>query len=251
MTLDPEVLEAIQQTIAASIKPVVDGLEKANYDNQKLSEAIAQTSTELNGKISALNPVTEYVQSLKSQEEQKKAEQPKEQTRLEKAVSEVKEQYELRFEQLRKELEARDLEAQKLRESERQIRIRTDILNQMRGLGTIRPNTEEDLLTLLEKRGLVVENGDKLFIRSQDKYGGQINAEFKDVLPKLLETDFAHFAVPRGGTGTDGQPTPKTPQTSSYGFEGMSAQQIYDLCKTDPEAMRAYDQLLEQSFGKY
>ncbi|MFM6268224.1 MAG: hypothetical protein ACKPFA_17250, partial [Dolichospermum sp.] len=46
-----------------------------------------------------------------------------------------------------------------------------------------------DLLTLLEKRGLLLEDkeANKLYIKSIDKFGDPAKAEFKDVLPKMLK----------------------------------------------------------------
>ena len=119
----------------------------------------------------------------------------------------------------------------------------------MRGLGTIRPNTEEDLLTLLEKRGLLVEDNDRLFIKGVDKFGDATKTEIKDVLPKMLETNFAHFAVPRGGTGTDGT-TGIRSTPSQYNFEGMSAQQIYDNYGSNEEAQKAIIAELDKQYGK-
>ena len=76
-------------------------------------------------------------------------------------------------------------------------------------------------------------------------------AEFKDILPKMLESDFAHFSTPRGGTGTDATPSSgHAPQTSQYNFEGMTAQEIYDAYKDSPDANAAYTQALEQRYGK-
>jgi hypothetical protein len=131
--------------------------------------------------------------------------------------------------------------------------MRNEVLDQMRALGLVRSNTEGDLLTLLEKRGLLIEDkeANKLYIRSTDKFGDLVKAEFKDVLPNILETEFAHFAVPRAGTGTDATPGSRpTPQKSPYDFAKMTAQEIYDNYNKDPEAMKAYNQLLEQQFGK-
>jgi uncharacterized protein YoxC len=250
MALDSDTLAAIQEIVTAAIKPISDQLEKTVYDNSKLNQSIAHISEDLNQKITALNPMSEYVQNLKNQEEEKKVEQPKEQSKLDKAVAKVREEYEARFAQLQQQLEARDIETQKLKEADRQNRMRTDALSEMRSLGTIRANTEEDLLTLLEKRGLVVEKDDKLFIKTQGKYGEILNTPFAEILPKMLENDFAHFSTPRSGSGTDGQKSSRAPQTNTYRFEEMSAQEIYNRYRNDPEAMRAYDQLLEESFTK-
>ncbi|MFM6266378.1 MAG: hypothetical protein ACKPFA_07705 [Dolichospermum sp.] len=35
-----------------------------------------------------------------------------------------------------------------------------------------------------------------------------------------------------------------------YNFGSMTAQEIWDRYSKDPEAMKAYDQMLEQQFGK-
>lgn len=258
MPLDPEIVAAIQEAIKSTvpavvsevIKPLADGLEKVQYDNGRLNETINGIPAQFDQKLSAFSPVAEYVENLKKQRELEEAEKPKKQTEAEKLLAQAKQDYDNQLTQIRKQLEERDKETQALREADRKSRMRNDVLAQMRGLGNVRPNTEEDLLTLLEKRGLIVEDGDRFFVKSTDKFGGQINAEFKDILPKMLESDFAHFAVPRGGTGTDGQPGNRAPQSSSYNFPHMTAQEIYDSYSKDPEAMKAYNQLLEQQFGK-
>ena len=121
----------------------------------------------------------------------------------------------------------------------------------MRSLGSIRPNTEADLLTLLEKRGYMVEDNDKFFIRSQDKFGDPINVDVKEILPKMLESEFAHFAVPRSGTGTSASPGSQQTFTSQYNFKGMSPQEIYDTYGNDKDAQSALIQVLEQQYGKY
>jgi hypothetical protein len=168
-------------------------------------------------------------------------------------TEQVKSQYESQIQQIQQQLDDRDRETQALRETDRQSRMRNEVLDQMRALGLVRSNTEGDLLTLLEKRGLLIEDkeANKLYIRSTDKFGDLVKAEFKDVLPNILETEFAHFAVPRAGTGTDATPGSRpTPQKSPYDFAKMTAQEIYDNYNKDPEAMKAYNQLLEQQFGK-
>jgi chromosome segregation ATPase len=259
MSLEPEILAAIQEavkgTITEVVKPLSEQLEKVQYDNGKLTEALTGLSTsipsQLDERFGAINPTLEFLNELRKEAEAEQQEKPKKQSEIDAALVKAKQEYEAKFNQLQRELEERDKEAQALREADRKSRMRNDVLAQMRSLQTVRPNTEEDLLTLLEKRGLIVEDGDKFFVKSTDKFGGQVNAEFKDILPKMLESDFAHFAVPRGGTGTDGQPGNRTQTTTSqYDFEKMSAQEIYDTYSKDPEAMKAYNQLLEQQFGK-
>ena len=262
MALDPEILAAIQEAIKSTvpavigevIKPLSEGLEKVQYDNGKLSEALTGLSnsipSQLDQRFSAINPTLDFLNQLKEEAEAEQEEEPKKQSEIDAALAKAKQDYETQIAQIRQQLEERDKETQSLRDADRRFRMRNDVLSQIRGLGTVRPNTEEDLLTLLEKRGLVVEEGDKFFIKSQDKFGGTVNAEFKDILPKMLESDFAHFAAPRGGTGTDAQPGNRAPQTSQYNFGGMTAQEIYDTYSKDPEAMKAYNQILEQQFGK-
>lgn len=258
MPLDPEILAAIQEavkgTITEVIKPLSESLEKVQYDNGKLGEALAGLSTsipsQLEERFASINPTLDFLNQLKEESDAEQQQQSDKQSESEKLLDKVRKDYNNQLAQIRQQLEERDRETQSLREADRKSRMRNDVLGQMRGLGTVRPNTEEDLLTLLEKRGLIVEDGDKFFVKSTDKFGGQVNAEFKDILPKMLESDFAHFANPRGGTGTDGQPGNRAPQTSSYNFGDMTAQEIYDSYSKDPEAMKAYNQILEQQFGK-
>ncbi|MFM5939646.1 MAG: hypothetical protein ACKOQR_15555 [Dolichospermum sp.] len=262
MPLDPEILAAIQEAIKTTVpaavgevmKPLAEGLEKVQYDNGKLTEVLTVLSTsfpsQLDERFKAINPALEFLNELKREAESKANETPKKQSEIDTALAKARQEYDTQIAQIREQLEERDKETQSLREADRKSRMRNDALGQMRGLGTIRPNTEEDLLTLLEKRGLIVENGDKFYVRAQDKFGGQINAEFKDILPIMLKSDFAHFASPRGGTGTDGQPGNRATQTSQYNFGSMTAQELWDRYSKDPEAMKAYDQMLEQQFRK-
>jgi predicted RNase H-like nuclease (RuvC/YqgF family) len=257
MSLEPEILAAIQEavkgTITEVVKPLSDQLEKVQYDSGKLTEALTGLSTsipsQLDERFGAINPTLEFLNELRKEVEAEQQETPKKQSEIEAALVKAKQEYEAKFNQLQRELEERDKEAQALKEADRKSRIRNNVLAQMRGIATIRPNTEEDLLTILEKRGLIVEDGDKLFVKSTDKFGGQINAEFKDILPKMLESDFAHFAVPRGGTGTDGQPGNRTQsQGSQYDFASMTAQQIHNICESDPNARKELDRILEERY---
>jgi len=277
MPLDPEVIAAIQEAvkttlpavIGESIKPLseqVDKIEKQQRDTRKLADSVSalsnnlseQLSKQIDEKFGTITPSLDFLNELKKEAETEASQsQPQSKNDLNidelkvSLMNDLKGQYETKLQQIRQQLEERDKEAQALRDADRQSRMRNDVLNQMRGLGTLRPNTEEDLLTLLEKRGLLVEDGDRLYIKSTDKFGDPTKAEFKELLPKMLETDFAHFANPRGGTGTDAVPSNRTsPQSSQYDFSKLTAQEIYDRYNKDPEAMKSYNQLLEQQFGK-
>jgi hypothetical protein len=257
MQLDPEILAAIRETVKGTItevvKPLSEQLEKVQYDNGKLTEALTELSTsipsQLNERFGTINPALEFLDKLRKEVEAEQQESPEKQSEIEAALAKAKQEYEAKFTRLQQEIKERDKEAQFLKEADRKSRMRNNVLTQMREIGIIRPNTEEDLLTILEKRGLIVEDGDKFFVKSTDKFGGQINAEFKDILPKMLGSDFAHFAAPRGGTGTDGQPGNRTqPTTSQYDFGGMTAQQVHDICESDPNARKELDRILEEQY---
>lgn len=257
MSLEPEILAAIQEaikgTITEVVKPLSEQLEKVQYDNGKLTEALTGLSTsipsQLDERFGAINPTLEFLNELRKEAEAEQQEKTKKQSEIDAALALAKQDYDNQLAQIRQQLEERDKETQSLRDADRKSRMRNDVLAQMRSLQTVRPNTEEDLLTLLEKRGLIVEDGDKFFVKSTDKFGGQINAEFKDILPKMLESDFAHFAIPRGGTGTDGQPGNRTqPTTSQYDFGSMTAQQVHDICESDPNARKELDRILEEQY---
>lgn len=287
MSLDPEISKAIADTIreqlpqiiSEAIKPLAEQSDRQQRDYKKLSEAIAKT-TELVS--SQEEKITNVFTSLEKLEENKQnaakeveESQPKSRKRKQpiqeeldlgdvtnnkpaeidvdalraSLMAEMKQQYESKVNQIQQQLEERDKETQALREADRRTRMRNDVLASMRSLNAIRPNTEEDLLTLLEKRDLLLEEGDRLYIKSQDRFGDPVKSDIKDILPKMLETDFAHFAVPRGGTGTSA--TPSTPTLSSqYNFKNMSAQQIYDNYANDPAANKALIEALEQQYGK-
>ncbi|MFM5936710.1 MAG: hypothetical protein ACKOQ2_29230 [Dolichospermum sp.] len=293
MPLDPEILAAIQEAIKTTIpatlpaviqeavKPLteqIEVIEKQQRDVRKLVDTMPESSAKLSEqmahqfeekleeKFAAMNPSLDFLNKLRQQAEESNAtpastEEPLRSTGNEVNVEEikaslmdqVKSQYESQILQIQQQLDERDKETQILREAERQSRMRNEVLDQMRALKMLHPNTESDLLTLLEKRGLLLEDkeANKLYIKSIDKFGDPAKAEFKDVLPKMLKAEFAHFAVPRDGTGTDATPGSRpTPQNSPYDFSSMTAQELWDRCSKDPEAMKAYDQMLEQQFGK-
>ncbi|MBO3459958.1 hypothetical protein G7B40_040235 [Aetokthonos hydrillicola Thurmond2011] len=265
MPLDPEIQKAIADTVkeqltsvfGEAVKPLTEQLEKQQHDNKKLSEAFTTLSNSIPGlldeRLKDIKPSLDFISEVKKEyeaEQNDTAGDNSDSDKLREAIlAEIKKDYESKLTALQTQLDERDKETKALREADRQTKMRTDVLNTMRGLGTVRPNTEEDLLTLLEKRGLLVEEGDRLFVKGVDKFGDATKAEFKDILPKMLETDFAHFAVPRGGTGTDGAPGNRaTP--SQYNFEGMSAQDIYNQYGTDEVAQKALVSELEKQYGK-
>jgi hypothetical protein len=273
MSLDPEIAKAIADTVkeqltsvfSEAVKPLTEQLEKQQHDNKKLSEGFTALSNSipnlLDERLKDIKPSLDFISEVKKEYEaeqktesaqnnpttQNNQEQDMETLRTS-IVNELKQEYQNKLAGVEKQLEERDNETKALREADRQSKMRGEVLQGMRGLG-IRPNTEEDLLTLLEKRGLIVEEGDRLFVKSVDKFGDPVRTEFKDILPKMLETDFAHFAVPRAGTGTDGSTgTRATP--SQYNFEGMSAQDIYNRYGSDENAQKALVSELENQYGK-
>ncbi len=264
MPLDPEIQKAIADTVkeqltsvfGEAVKPLTEQLERQQHDNKKLSEAFGTLSnsipTLLDERLKDIKPSLDFISEVKKEyeAEQNTTEDKSDSGNMREAIlAEIKKEYEGKLTRLQQQLDERDKETKTLREADRQTKMRNEVLNAMRGLGTVRPNTEEDLLTLLEKRGLLTEEGDRLFVKSLDKFGDSIKTEFKEILPKMLETDFAHFAMPRGGTGTDGSPgTRATP--SQYNFEGMSAQDIYNRFGGDETAQKALMTELESQYGK-
>ena len=63
------------------------------------------------------------------------------------------------------------------------------------------------------------------------------------------ENDFAHFSIPRNGTGTDGQPGQRdAARTQKYDFASMSALEIHELCESDPNARGEFDRMLESLY---
>ncbi|MBN3993881.1 MAG: hypothetical protein HWQ36_26205 [Nostoc sp. NMS2] len=267
MPLDAETLKAIQDAIKESlptsvgeaIKPFSEQFEKIQHDSKKLSESVTALATsipqQLDERFNSIKPSLDFIGEVKKEYENEQnnpaaGDKPTDADKIREAVlAEIKKEYEGKLTGLQTQLDERDKETKSLREADRQTKMRNEVLNAMRGLGTVRPNTEEDLLTLLEKRGLLVEEGDRYFVKGVDKFNEPTKLDFKDVLPKMLEADFAHFAVPRGGTGTDGTTgTRATP--SQYNFEGMSAQDIYNRYGGDENAQKALISELENQYGK-
>ena len=269
MPLDPEIQKAIADTVkeqltsvfAEAVKPLTEQLEKQQHDSKKLAESLTALTTsipqQLDERFNGIKPSLDYLEQLKKTEETNPKDKPKTKEKSEpdiealraSIVDEIKQEYEGKLTAVQQQLDERDKETKALREADRQTKMRNEVLNAIRGLGTVRPNTEEDLLTLLEKRGLLLEEGDRLFVKGADKFGDVTKSEFKDILPKMLETDFAHFAVPRGGTGTDGSPGTRT-TPSQHNFEGMTAQDIYNRYGSDEAAQKALLAELETQYGK-
>jgi hypothetical protein len=266
MPLDPEIQKAIADTIkeqltsvfSETVKPLTEQLEKQQHDNKRLSEGFNTLSNSipslLDERLADIKPSLEFISEVKKEYESEQGNLVKDDKsgsdKLRASIiDEIRQEYEGKLTSVQKQLDERDNETKTLREADRQTKMRSEVLNVMRGLGAIRPNTEEDLLTLLEKRGLLVEEGDRLFVKGIDKFNEPTKLDFKDVLPKMLESDFAHFAVPRGGTGTDGTTGTRT-APSRYNFEAMSAQDIYNLYGDDENAQKALVAELENQYGK-
>ena len=252
MPLDPEIAKAIADTVkeqltsvfSETVKPLTEQLEKQQHDNKKLSDAVTALTTsipqQLEERFANIQPSLEFISEVKREYEAEKnnpvSGDKSDSDKLRASIiDEIKQEYEGKLTSVQTQLNERDQEAKSLRETDRQTKMRGEVLNAMRGLGAIRPNTEEDLLTLLEKRGLLVEEGDRLFVKGVDKFGDPIKTEFKDILPKMLETD--------GTTGTRATP-------SQYNFEGMSAQDIYNRYGGDENAQKALISELENQYGK-
>jgi hypothetical protein len=266
MPLDPEIQKAIADTVkeqltsvfSEAVKPLTEQLEKQQHDNRKLSEGFTALSNSipslLDERFKDIKPSLDFIGEVKKEyeAEQKnpatgdKSDSDKLRASI---IDEIKQEYEGKLTSVQTQLNERDNETKTLREADRQTKMRGEVLKTMRGLGAIRPNSEDDLLTLLEKRQLLIEEGDRYFVKGVDKFNEPTKLEFKEVLPKMLEADFAHFAVPRGGTGTDGTTgTRATP--SQYNFEGMSAQDIYNRYGSDENAQKALISELESQYGK-
>lgn len=277
-----QIPQIIPTVVGEAIKPVSEQLEKQQRDYKKLNDFLTKTTQSLTAqdeKLTTLSSSLEILEEIKQQklaedtektqskgrrrkqvteesietEEQKEPVSKKQDIDIDalrqSLMTELKQQYEGRVNEIQRQLEERDKETQALREADRRARMKNEVLNTMRGLNLVRPNTEEDLLTLLEKRNLIVEDGDRFYVKAQDKFGDPVKAEFKDVLPKMLEEDFAHFAVPRGGTGTGATPTAPS-LLAQYNFRNMTAQQIYDAYGANPDASNALIEVLEHQYGK-
>ena len=266
MPLDPEIQKAIADTVkeqltsvfGETVKPLTEQLEAQQHSSKKLSEAFTALSNSipelLDERLKDIKPSLDFISEVRKEyEAEKDNPTPGDKSDTDKLrasiIAEIKQENEEKITLLQKQLDERDTETKKLREADRQAKMRGEVLNVMRGLGAVRPNTEEDLLTLIEKRGLLVEDGDRYFVKGPEKFGEATKIELKEILPKMLENDFAHFAVPRGGTGTDGSPGTRA-TTSQYNFEGMTAQDIYNRYGNDEGAQKALVSELENQYGK-
>jgi chromosome segregation ATPase len=272
MPLDPEIQKAIADTVkeqltsvfGEAVKPLSEQLEKQQHDNKKLSEAFDTLTNSIptlfEERFQDIKPSLEFISEVRKEYLEEEQDKPKAEStsvdkmatdsnKLREAINEIKKDYEGKLTGLQTQLDERDKETKTLREADRQTKMRTEVLNIMRGLGTVRPSTEEDLLTLLEKRGLLIEENDRYFVKGMDKFNEPTKLDVKDILPKMLESDFAHFAIPRGGTGTDGTPGIRT-TPSAYNFDGMSAQDIYNTYGADEAAQKAIVTELESQYGK-
>ena len=258
MALDPETLKAISDAVKqalpevittvvqTAIAPINEQLEAQQHNSKKLSEAIASIPDQLNERFEAIKPSLEFIAEVKKEYEESENKSDNKPVAGD-AIAKLRQEYEDKLNGFQQQLAERDTALQQREAAERQLKMRSEALDLMRGLGAIRPNTEKDLLTLLESRGMLIEDGDRYVVKGPDKFGEPTKLELKDILPKMLESDFAHFAVPRGGTGTDAAPSNNGNNgASKLKLDGMSAQDVYNNYNTKEgrEALNA--QLREQ-----
>lgn len=161
MPLDPEIQKAIADTIKEQIpavigeafKPLAEQIERIQYDNQKLAETISGFPQQIEQRFEGLGSSLQLLDQLKQEMDAEAQTPPPPPATPATAPDNFKQEYEAKLVALQKQLEQREADTQALREADRQAKMRSEVLGQMRALGNIRPNTEEDLFTLLEKRG--------------------------------------------------------------------------------------------------
>ena len=104
--------------------------------------------------------------------------------------------------------------------------------------------TEEQLFSLLEKEGLLVEDNGKFLITTKDKYGYPVKEEISKVLPSLLKDKYAHYAA--DDTGISQNTSAKTPDN----LEGLSTQQLYKMAQEgDNSSLDKVFQQVKELYG--
>ena len=102
------------------------------------------------------------------------------------------------------------------------------------------PGSESHLLTLLQIQGLLEIDGDRIFIKTIDRYNQPTSIPLETGLPKLIQEQFSHFL----GSGEDAiapstqmdATTPKPSASSREKLESMTNGELLSLM-SQPEKM--------------
>lgn len=117
-------------------------------------------------------------------------------------VTRAKDAETMRMEEKIKRMEAEIVAEKRAREQAEALRVaeanKAKAIQQLSG--KVLPGTEEQLLTILETKGLV---DDDYNIIGRDKFG-EVKKPLSESVDELLSSQFAHFAPPRSGSGTGG-----------------------------------------------
>lgn len=155
-----------------------------------------------------------------------------------------------RMEELKKQVakteEMYKQERKQREETERaakQSKMREEVLTAMRSNASLRPGTERQLLVLMEQEGLLTEHEGRYYVKGKDRFGDPINQELSEVLPTLLEKDYAHFAAARPGSGT-GTSTSVAPKPSAIALDNLNTNDVYKMVQSGGDGL---SQLFEQA----
>lgn len=116
------------------------------------------------------------------------------------------------------------------RQAQRQ-RLESEVISKIGD--AVLPGKASELLKLLEVSGKLVEENGQLVVKSRDQYG-EISKPITEALPTLLQSEYSHYALGRGGTGTGA--APGMASTPSVEFDPSAIANAY---KGGPDAMNA------------
>ena len=129
--------------------------------------------------------------------------------------------------QMQQERQARE---QAERQAQRQ-RLENEVVSRISD--SVLPGKASELLKLLEVSGKLAEENGQLVVKGRDQYG-EISKPLTEALPTLLQSDYSHYALGRGGTGTGA--APGNSSTPAVEFDPNAIAGAY---KGGPQAMEA------------
>jgi hypothetical protein len=92
-------------------------------------------------------------------------------------------------------------------EQQRVTAMKADVVKTLQG--KVRPGTENELLTLLETSGLLVEDkvNNRYLVKGKDRFDIESSLPPEEVLPQIIASKFPHYQEARPGTGTSATPS--------------------------------------------
>lgn len=127
--------------------------------------------------------------------------------------------------QLHQERQKRLADEERARQSNRKSQILKQIT------GNCLPGSEEHLLTLLKSGGFLEVDGDRILIKSTDRFNLPKSVSFEVGLPEVIRQQFPGFAAPQ----TEAPALKNNSKSSAEKLEGMTDQQLLLLMEKPQE----------------